>query len=297
MPLLRFALPALAAAALAAAAPAQDKKDDKAVSARQKAAVAAALKKAGLKAAVAETDNFLVVGSLSEEKAKALGAVLEKVVPVARKGLQFEDKEEAWKGRLAVYYLPDGTDFKNFIRAVVMKQPEGVHADVRSDDPFVVDPVEVPAKATEADQFAAAAATVAGTYLKARAGTAALPEWLAGGFGRVAALRAEGTNSKRYQAYRAAARAAVLGPKGGKPPAVSDLWAEARPANAALLGDSLTEYLAYGPGKENFLRLVYGFRPDENGTAPGPNQAFEAAGWKELPMLEAAWRKWVQTGK
>lgn len=297
MPLLRLTPLALAVAVVAATA--QDKKDEKKEAARQQQAVAAAnLKKADIaKAAVVETDNFLIASELPAEKAKALGAVLEKVVPVARKVLQYEEKEEAWKGKLAVYYLPDGADFKNFIRAIVMKQPEGVHFDLRADAPFVVDPVEVRAKATEADQFAASAATVAGAYLKARAGTAGVPEWFVNGFGRVTAARAEGTNGKRYQAYKTAARAAVLGPKGGTPPAVADLWAETKPANAALLADSLAEYIAYGPGSANLLKFVYGFRPDEGGNVPGPNQAFEAAGWKDLAMLEAAWRKWVQTGK
>lgn len=299
MPLLRLALLTLALVTAVTATVAQDKKDSTDdLAKKQQAATAGNLKSAAIgKTALVETQNFLVVGTLTPEKGKALGAVLEKVVPVARKALQYEEKEEAWKGRLAVYYLPDGADFKNFIRAVVMKQPEGVHFDLRADAPFVVDPVETPAKATEADQFAASAATVAGAYLRARAGTAAVPEWFVHGFGRVTAARAEGTNSRRYQAYKTTSRAAVLGPKGGTPPAIADLWAETKPANAALLADSLAEYLAYGPGSVNLLKFVYGFRPDENGNVPGPNQAFEAAGWKDLAMLEAAWRKWVTTGK
>src|SRR4051794_31697423 len=239
MPLLRAALLAFVTVAVAPGSPAlvQDKKDSKdELDKKQIAAAAANLKLADVtRPSTHPTDNFLIAGALAPEKAKSLGAVLEKVVPVARKALQYDDKEEAWKGRLAVYYLPDGAHFKNFIRGVVMKQPEGVHVDLRGDTPFVADPVEAPAKATEADQFAAAAATVAGAYLRARAGSAAVREGFVNGFGRVTAARAEGTNSKRYLAYKTASRVAVLGPKGGTPPAIADLWAETKPANAALL--------------------------------------------------------------
>src|SRR5262245_64034392 len=85
----------------------QDKKDAKPEAARQKAAAVANMKKAELgNSAVVETDNFLVVTTLSEEKAKALGALLEKVVPVARKALQYDEKDVPWKGKLAVYVLP-----------------------------------------------------------------------------------------------------------------------------------------------------------------------------------------------
>src|SRR5262249_50967274 len=134
MPLLRLAFLAVALAT-AVVAVAQDKKDSKDdLVKKQQATTAFNVKSAAIsKTNYLETEHFLVVGVLAADKAKALGAVLEKVVPVARKALQYEEKEEAWKGRLAVYYLPDGADFKNFIRAVVMKQPEGVHIDLRGD--------------------------------------------------------------------------------------------------------------------------------------------------------------------
>ena len=91
-------------------------------------------------------------------KGKGTGRCVRQVVPLARKALQFEEKEDAWKGKLAVYYPARGSDFKTFIRTVVVSQPEGVHYALRPDEPFLVDPVEVPAKATEADQFANSAA-------------------------------------------------------------------------------------------------------------------------------------------
>jgi hypothetical protein len=257
------------------------------------------MKKADLgKATVIETDNFVIAGTLPEEKAKSLGAVLEKVVPVARKALDYGEKDEPWKGKLTIYYLPEGREFKSFIRTVLAGNPDGVHYELRADVPFVVDPVDVSGKASESDQFASTAAVVAGSYLKARAGAmTTVPGWLANGFGRATAMRAEGTTSKRYATYKTQARAAALGAKGGKPPALPDLWGESRPANADVLSTSFADYAAYGPGKDNFLKLVYGFRPDENGNAPAVTAAFEAAGWKDMAALEKAWLKWAATGK
>lgn len=287
---LLFALAAAGLAVLAGPVAAQDAKAD---AARQKAAATANMKKADfVRASVVEGKHFIVATTLPEEKAKALAAQLDRVVPVARKALQYEEKEEAWKGKLALYYLPDGADFKSFVRSVVVEQPAGVHYQLRSDEPFIADPVEVPAKATEADQFANAAALVAGAYLRAKGAGAAVPDWLAGGFGRVTVMRAEGPNSRRYQAQKGAARA--LARAGAKP---SELWAETRPASGEVLANSFAEYLAYGPGTANFARLIAGFRPDENGNAPTPQAAFEAAGWKDLPALEAAWRKWASSGR
>jgi hypothetical protein len=288
---------AFALLALVLPAAAQEKKGEKPDAAKQKDAVVANLKKADLPAAhVVETEHFLLATTIPKDRAKALGAVLEKVAPVARKGAQFEEKEEPWKGKLAVYYLPEGRDFKSFVRNAVMEQPDGVHYDLRSDNPILVDPVEVPGKATEADQFANAAALVAGAYLRAKAGTARPPEWLVGGFGRVTTMRAAGLNSRRYAAHREAARAAALGIR-VKPAALSELWGEEKPANIDTVANSFAEYLAYGPGKDKFASLIAGFRPNENGDVPGAMQALEAAGWKDMPMLEAAWRRWVTTGK
>jgi hypothetical protein len=275
-------------------APAQDAK---ATVAKQKEAVVANLKKADLsKANIFETDSYFIVGVMPEEKAKALGGLLEKVVPVARKGLHYEAKEEAWKGKLAVYYLPETRDFKSLIRSAFMMKPEGVHYDVRSDTPLIVDPVEVPGKATEAELFSNTAMNVASAYLKARGSTANIPYWLQSGFGRVTALRAEGLNSTRYQSFKKQAKA-VAGGKSTPAAEIADLWAENKPGNIDVLSASFVEYMAYGPGAENFIKLVYGFRPDENGNPSSVAQAFEAAGWKDSAALEELWQKWVGRGE
>src|SRR5262245_44927974 len=186
----RFALPALlfaAAIASQTAASAQEKDKDKATKA--KAAAVENLKKCKIdKPTVVETDNFVVAGSMPEEKAKALGAVVEKVLPVARKAAEYEEKDVAWTGQLTVYFLPEGEEFKSFMPRVLQATPEGAYVDFRADPPLVVDPAELPGKPTEADQFAAVAARVAGEHLKAKGtGTQMIPEWLRDGFGRVTA--------------------------------------------------------------------------------------------------------------
>lgn len=267
---------------------AQDKKAPKKES-PQKAVAAANMKKAELgTAAIVETDNFVVATTLTEEKAKALGAVLEKVVPVARKALQYEQKESAWTGKLAVYHLPENRDFRSFMRTVAQAQPDNIHYELKGDEPFVVDPVDVAAKTTSGDQFANTAAIVAGAYLMAKGGNT--PDWFTDGFGRIVAARAEGLNSKRYAAYRAAAR--NLAGKGWK---ASDLWAETKPTGADVLATSFAEFLAFGPMAKDFPKIVSAFRPDENGNAPSVQSALEAGGWKDLAAMDAAWKRWATT--
>jgi hypothetical protein len=263
------------------------------VAARQKDAAAANMKKAGFaRATIVPSKHFLIATTISEDKAKALGTALDRVAPLARKALKFDDKDEPWKGKLAIYYLPEGADFKTFVRAVVVSPPEGAHFSLRSEEPFIVDPAEGPANATDAEQFTKAAGIAAEAYLRARAAGAELPGWLTGGFGRVTALRAEGLTGRRYTAYRSAARA--LANKGGKP---TELWSDSPPAGADTLANSFVEYLAYGPGAANFGKLIAALRPDENGNQPGVQAAFEAAGWKDLAMLESAWKKWAAAAR
>lgn len=277
---------------------AQDKKDEKKDASQAKKVAMSNLKKADVgTTTVVETDNFLIASGLTEEKAKALGAVLEKVIPVARKGLQFEPKEEPWKGKLTVYYFPDSRDFRSFVRTVVLEQPGGTFYSLRGEEPFVVDPVEAGAKPTEADQFAATAATVAKAMMRGKLSSATLPDWLVDGFGRVTAARTEGLTSKRYTTYKAAARSAAFGTKGGKPVALMDLWGESKVAGGDAAANSLAEYMVYGPGSANLSKLISGFRPNDGGGTPTTPQALESAGWKDVPALEKAWQKWITSGK
>ena len=276
-------------------APAQDK--DKEQAKKAKDAAVANMKKLGIeKPTVWETPHFIIAGTMTTEKAKSLGAVLEKVLPLARKAAKFDAKETAWKGKLTVYFLPDPGEFKSFMRRVLQIPPEGLHADFRADLPYLVDPADVPGKPTDADLYAHTAARVAGEHLKAKGtGTQVVPPWLRDGFGRATVARAEGTSSKRFLTYRAQARAAVYGPKGGTPPAMADVWGDTKVENGDALATSFADYLAYGPGAAKFEMFLDGLRPSEGVASPTVVQALAAAGWKdkELPMLEQAWRRWA----
>jgi hypothetical protein len=278
-------------------APAQDKKK---AADPAKAAAVENLKKLKLtKPTAVETKNFVVAGSLPEAKAKALGATLEKTLEVARKAAKFDEKETAWKGgKLIVYFLPDPEEYKSFMRRVLQATPEGTHVSFRSEPSFLVDPVELPGKPTEADQFAATAARVAGETLKGKGtGTQAVPEWLRDGFGRVCAMRAEGTGGKRYQTYRAQAKAAVFGTRTGKPAAISEVWSGEKTPAADALANSLAEFVAFGPKAAEFGKFIAALRPSDENANPTAMTGFMALGWKDEAAAEAAWKRWVQTGR
>jgi hypothetical protein len=287
-----FAFTTLFACALFAAptsALAQEKLDGT----KEKAAAKDNLKKIKIdKPTIVETDNFVVAGSLPEDKAKALGAVLEKTLPVARKAAKFEDKDVAWKGKLTVYFLPESDEYKSFMRRVLQTTPEGAYADLRSDMPLVVDPADLPGKPTDADLYANTAARVAGELLKAKGtGTQAIPEWLREGFGRVVVMKAEGANSKRYQTYRTQAKTAV--PK----KLITDVLNGERSATADLLANSLAEFVAFGPKSADFGKFLDALRPSDANPTPMSMSGFMALGWKDEAMTDAAWKQWVRTGK
>ena len=271
---------------------------DKDKAAKAKTAAVENLKNAKIdKATVVETDNFIVAGSLSEERAKALAAVLDKMLPVARKAAKFDEKEAAWKGKLTVYFLPDGEEFKTFMRKGIGADPkEGTYVDLRSEPALLVDPAELPGKPTDADLYASTAARIAGEMLRAKGtGTQVVPEWLRDGFGRVVVMKA--TGSPKYAAYKTAARNAILAPKSGKQPTIADVGSGEKSATGEALANSLAEFLAYGPKSAEFGKFLDGLRPSETVTAPTTLNGFMALGWKEEAMADAAWKQWVRAGK
>jgi hypothetical protein len=296
------ALAALFSFALAAqnSAVGQDKDADKEQAKKAKAAAVENLKKCKIdKPTVIETDRFIVAGSIPEAKAKALGEVLEKTLKVARTAAKYDEKDAAWKGKLTVYFLPEGDEFKAFMRRVLQTPPESTYVDLRADFPLIVDPVDLPGKPTDADLYAATAARVAGELLQAK-GTATqmIPSWLRDGFGRVCAMRAEGLTSTRYTKYKAAARAAILNPKGGKLPVPADVWSEEKTTTGELLANSMAEFLAFGPKAADFGKFIEALRPSENVATPTVSaQGFPALGWKDDMVADLSWKTWVQKGK
>jgi hypothetical protein len=284
----------LLAAALLAAAAGPAAAD--AVSDKQKAAALANMKKAEVASpVVAETDNLIVVAAVPEPKVKAMAAALDKVYALARKTLKYGDGDKPFTGKLTVYYLPD-RQYKQFMRGVVGERAgDNAHYALKGDEPFVAVSPELPEKPTDADVNGEVGAVVAAALLAKKAPTADFPEWVRAGFGRVTAMRAEGPQSRRYLAYKTQARTLVLGGKGRPSAPIGDVWG-GRTKESETLAVSLIDYLAYGPGAAKLESFLNGFKPSESVPMPGIPNALEAAGWKE-PQLEAAWKKWVVTGK
>lgn len=268
------------------------------MSEKQKKTAQANLKKAEVqKAAVVETANFIVCATVPEAKAKALGDVLEKTYATARKGLQMEEKDSPWKGKLAVYFLTERRDFSLFVLTVANEKTRDPYfISIRSDEPYIVCNPEGGPKTTDADLYFDAAVLVATAAIQGQYPIAMLPEWVKGGFARAAALRAAGTGSPRFTSYRTKARRVVLGSPGKGPAPVANLWNDMPLDDKETAATSLMDYIVFGSGAKESPRFLRGFQPSETVATPGPAQALEAAGWKE-PQLEAAWRKWVQTGK
>lgn len=288
----------LTALAFGSFGPAHSQEKKKEDTTKTKTAILEKLKKIDItKPTIVETDHFFIAGSVPEAKAKALGTVLEKTLTVARKAAKYDDKDEAWKGKLVVYFLPNGDEFKSFMRRILQTSPEGVYIDFRSDPGFIVDPAELSGKPTDAELYANTAGRMAGEMLKAKGtGTQVIPEWLRDGFGRVAVMRAEGLSSQRYTRYRAQARTAILNPKGGMPPTIADAMKSEKSTTAELLANSLAEFLAFNP-KVDFGRFLDALRPSDANPNPTVQNGFTALDWKDEKMAELAWKKWVQTGK
>jgi hypothetical protein len=289
----RRALPALVVV-LAAAAGRADEASDK-----QKTVAAANLKQAELKGfAVVESATLILATPLPEARAKAVAELLEKTVKTARKGLQFEAKEDAWKGKLTVYHIPDRNQFGTFLRGVVGVTSEaGTYVAIRSDEPFVVSGAEASVKPTDAEIAGELGTAVGAAYFQSMAGPATpVPGSIRTAYGRAASLRAEGPSGKRLTAYKAAAKTAVLG-KGRGPATLAEVWANDR-QDAELIATALMDYMAFGTdksGQEKFGRFVSNLRPDENGDSPDLRKVVETAGWKWMD-LESGWRTWVSKG-
>lgn len=292
MSLLRTTLPFTAMIFLASLTLADD------VSDKQKKVAVANLKKADIaKANVAESETVIVGGLLPESRLKTIGDSLTKTSKTARKALQFDEKDEPWKGKLTVMYLPERTNFTSYMRLVVGKRVEGNYdINIRSDEPTIVIGSDLDAKATDSDILGELGPVLAGAWLQAKVGSSAsIPSWVRLGLGRAIAYRAEGTNSKRFTGYKTRARTAALGGGGKGAAPIADVWGSDR-ADGVDLATSLMDYLAFGPKSGDFGKFISALRPDDNGDAQAVPKVLEDAGWKTPAELDAAWKKWVAAG-
>src|SRR5262245_55880674 len=139
-----------------------------------------------------ETAHLLIYAPKSfEKRLKDLGALLEKQHEQAHKALAL-DKEEPLPGKVAVYLLPERTQFTAFVRRVEKRRldPEdcGSHQ-LEGDSPHVA--AGPPQEKTDPAVEAQAGEQIAQALLVKKAGrTVPLPNWLRTGFGRATAYRA-----------------------------------------------------------------------------------------------------------
>jgi hypothetical protein len=68
-------------------------------------------------------------------------------------------------------------------------------------------------------------------------------------------------------------------------------------ATGEALANSVAEFLAFGPKTVDFGKFLDALRPGEENQNPTVQTGFMALGWKDEAAAEAAWKRWVQTGK
>jgi hypothetical protein len=256
-----------------------DEKDD--ALAMQKETAAANWKKMNFKDAAApvETANLIVYARLPEAKTKALAANLDKFYAAALKPLKYGGAELAWPGKLAVYILPDRSEFVDFMRKAA-KQPPGEdqagYSAVNGDVAFAV--IGAARAGTAGDLEERARAEVGAALLRKKMGGGDPPEWLTTGFARATTSRVTKPTAKATTA---------------PPVAFRLLWEDEVDAKSkAKIATYLIDYLAYGPAPELFPEFVGALKSDETTKATWMT-AYEAIKMdeQELEAYARAWKK------
>ncbi len=294
--LFRLSLAASLAIAVSAVALA-DKRDDE--TKKQKAAGEGYLKSAKLTAAFVETNDLLVYGTIPEDKAKPLAAAMQKSYAAAVKVLKVESSDKLWPGKLSAFVFADTRQYKSFSLLALKRSPERLEtntSDLKADVPYVLDGIVLGEKPTDMEVLVEASALVAAAVLVKHTGSGGdkLPEWMQLGFGHAAFLRSEG-NSARLTAHKAKVKA-LYAKTQGKAFKVATVTGGQANADSELLGTSLAEYMAFGPGAAKFPMVLTGLRPTDEQPNPTFDTALAAAEWK-WEALEPAWQRWVTTGK
>jgi hypothetical protein len=238
-----------------------------------------------------ETAHFLIVADKGlEKRLKDIGAMLEKGETKAADALKLDPKEPLWPVKLTVYLVAEREHYTTFVRRVEKRRLEGNETgsfDVDSDEPHVIG--SPPRTKNDPGVEAQAVQQLAEALLQKKAGRKVLvPGWLILGFGRATYARINpldiGVKAER-------ARAAELVGKQKKTGA--QVWGgELDGDEESVLGFSLADYLAYGPGASKFPAIVEAFKPEENQDKKTTAQVFEALGIKG-DKLDTAWKAWV----
>lgn len=272
---------ALVVAAALSSSLVADEKDD---AAKQKLAAEALWQRMEFEKAPALVDskNFMLFSRLPEARSKALSTALEKHLVTALKGLKFDNNEKPWKGKLAVFVLPERSDFVNFMRKSQKRSPndgEVTFGVIAGDEPMIV--IGEPAQAGVKPETLATY-ELAQSLLKRKMGAGEPPDWVADGFARATASRAANpaTKGKAFKIPNAP---------------FSVLWSDQATAEQkSAYSAYVLDYLAYGPGNDLMASFLTAIRPGENGEVPTPEQTLKTLSG-EWTVFEYYARKWTKT--
>jgi hypothetical protein len=238
-----------------------------------------------------ETTHLLLVAPKSMEKRlKEIGTLLEKSHAKAVESLALDPKESPWASKLTVYLVTEREQYTTFVRRVEKRRLEGGETgsfDVDDDDAHVVG--SPPRAKNDPGIEAQAAQQLAAALLQKRAGRKVLlPGWLVLGFGRATYARVNpldvGIRAERSKAVELVTK---------QKRTASQVWGgELDGDESSVLGFSLADYLAYGPGASKFPAMVDAFKPDDGQEKKTMAQVLEGLSIK-ADKLDSNWKSWV----
>lgn len=238
-----------------------------------------------------ETEHFIVVAPKAlEKRLKEIGLLLEKSYATAHK-LLFAPKELAWAGKLTVYLFAQPEQLDAFIRRVEKRRLRGLEKgtfSAQENQAHVA--VSPPREMGDPPVEVQAAQQVASVLLMRRAGIrTVVPGWLVSGFGRATYYRMAPLKPPVVKERRAAWTFALKNKRNA-----SDVWGGTLEGDEYnVLAASVADFLAYGPGSTKFVKVLEGFRPEENVLSKTVEQAITAANLK-VDIIDKRWRTWVK---
>lgn len=281
---------AIALATLLVVAPGLRADDKEIVPGQRKAAKDNWDKIEGGASALHETAHLILVAPAElEKRLKDIGNLLEKFYDTAAKPLF--SKEPAWEGKLAVYLLAKPEQLDSFIRLVEGRRVRRVERGTFSamDDKLHAAACPPREKGDPSLEVQAGQQVAAAVMVRKPGPRTPVPYWLTAGFGRATYYRAVPAAGEVAGERRAAAQLAA---RNGR--TAAHVWGGSLEGDeAVVLAASLTDYLAYGPGKAKFASVLDGFKPGENGLERSAGEALEAAGLK-ADAVTVGWRRWIR---
>lgn len=139
-----------------------------------------------------ETKYLLLYSKLPADKLEPLAEQLHRQMALAARALEMQ-RNDLWKGKLAVYILPDREDFETFVRRTerrrVMGEERGSYLLDKEASQVAAGPrdKETPAAPTDLTVAEQAGAELAMALLEQKFGRA-VPFWVRQGFGRATVL-------------------------------------------------------------------------------------------------------------